>query len=161
MFLAAAPRMEITWNNSQQPEQTNVVRGEADYSAYSLQELFKSRYWFDADRERHGESRLEAEIRKRCAHIQERTSARKSADDGTAHHYRPYGLIFGVVFIVLSSGPFVAVKFLESLSIMTDINGDYALLTGLWAVITLPFAAMIYLIGGMMDAERVVKWLDL
>jgi hypothetical protein len=47
------------------------------------------------------------------------------------------------------------------MSIMTDINGDYALLTGLWAVLTLPFAAMIYLIGGMMDAERVVKWFNL
>ena len=153
--------MEITWNISQQREQTNVVRGEADYSAYSLQELFRSRYWFDADRERQGENRLEAEIRKRCAHIQERTSQRKSADDGLAHRYRPYGLIFGVVFIVLSSGPFVAVKFLEALSIITDINGDYALLTGLRAVITLPFAAMVYLIGGMMDAERVVKWFNL
>src|SRR5215204_448999 len=153
--------MDITWNISQQPEQTNVVRVEADYSAYSLQELFKSRYWFDADRERQGESRLEAEIRKRCAHIQERSSQRKSADDSSAHRYRPYGLIFGVVFIVLSSGPFVAVKFLEALSIITDTNGGYALLTGLWAVLTLPFAAMVYLIGGIMDAERVVKWFNL
>jgi hypothetical protein len=153
--------MQITWNISQQPEQTNAVRSDADYSAYSLQELFKSRYWFDADRERQGESRLEAEIRKRCAHIQERISQRKSADDGSANRYRPYGLIYGVVFVFLSSGPFVAVKFLEALSIMTDVNGDYALLTGLWAVLTLPFTAMIYLIGGMMDAERVVKWFNL
>ncbi len=153
--------MEITWNISQHSEQTSVVRGEADYSAYSLRELFKARYWFDADRERHGDNRLEAEIRKRCAHIQERTSQRKAADDGSAHRYRPYGLIFGVVFIVLSSGPFVAVIFLEALSIMTDVNGDYALLTGLWAVLTLPFAATIYLIGGMMDAERVVQWFNL
>jgi hypothetical protein len=44
---------------------------------------------------------------------------------------------------------------------MTDVNGDYALLTGLWAVLTLPFAATIYLIGGMMDAERVVQWFNL
>jgi|ERR671912_2845943 hypothetical protein len=153
--------MEITWNIGQHSEQTNVIRGEADYSAYPLQELFKLRYWFDADREPGGKSRLEAEIRKRCAHIQERTSQRKSADDGSVHRYRPYGLIFGVVFIMLSSGPFVAVKFLEALSIMTDVNGDYALLTGLWAVLTLPFAAIIYLIGGMMDAERVVKWFNL
>jgi hypothetical protein len=106
-------------------------------------------------------SRLEAEIRKRCAHIQERISHRKSAEDNWAHSYRPYGLIFGVVFIVLSSGPFVAVKSLEALSVVTDVNGDFALLTGLWAVLTLPFAAMIYLIGGMMDAERVVKWFNL
>ncbi|HEU4639627.1 MAG TPA: hypothetical protein VFS84_12285 [Candidatus Binatia bacterium] len=153
--------MEITWNLSQHSEQTNAVRGGADYSAYSLRELFKLRYWSDADRERHGENRLEAEIRKRCAHIHERTNQRKSAVDDSAHCYRPYGLIFGVVFIVLSSGPFVAVKFLDALGIMTDVNGDYALLTGLWAVLTLPFASMIYLIGGMMDAERVVKWFNL
>ena len=153
--------MEITWNINDHSQQTNVVPGEADYSAYSLQELFRLRYWFNADREPRGENRLEAEIRKRCAHIQERTSQTKSAADGSAHRYRPYGLIFGVVFIVLSSGPFVAVKFLEALGIITDVAGDYALLTGLWAVLTLPFAAIIYLIGGMMDAERVVKWFDL
>ncbi len=153
--------MEITWNLSQRSEQTNALRYGADYSAYSLRELFKLRYWSDADRERQGENRLEAEIRKRCAHIHERTSQRKSAVDHSAHCYRPYGLIFGVVFTVLSSGPFVAVKFLDALSIMTDVNGDYALLTGLWAVFTLPFASMIYLIGGMMDAERVVKWFNL
>jgi hypothetical protein len=153
--------MEITWNISQHSGQTDVIRGQADYSVYPLQQLFKLRYWLDADREPHGDSRLEAEIRKRCAHIQEQTSQRESPADGSAHRYRPYGLICGVVFIVLSSGPFVAVKFLEAMSIMTDINGDYALLTGLWAVLTLPFAAMIYLIGGMMDAERVVKWFNL
>ena len=62
---------------------------------------------------------------------------------------------------MLSSGPFVAVKSLEALSVLADVNGDFALLTGLWAVLTLPFAAMIYLIGGMMDAERVVKWFNL
>jgi hypothetical protein len=84
-----------------------------------------------------------------------------SAANGSAHRYRPYGLIFGVVFVVLSSGPFIAVKFLEALGIITDIAGDYALLTGLWSVLTLPFASMIYLIGGMIDAERVVKWFNL
>ena len=154
--------MEITWNINQNSKRTNVP-GEADYSAYSLQELFKLRYWFDADRDRGplGESRLEAEIRKRCAYIQERTSQATSAANGSAPRYKPYGLIFGVVFVVLSSCPFVAVKFLEALGIITDVAGDYALLTGLWAVLTLPFASMIYLIGGMMDAERVVKWFNL
>lgn len=153
--------MEITWNISQHSQQINVAPGGADYSAYSLRELFELRYWFDADREPRRENQLEAEIRKRCAHIQERTSQIHSATNGSAHHYRPYGLIFGVVFVVLSSGPFVAVKFLEALGIITDVAGDYALLTGLWAVLTLPFASMIYLIGGMIDAERVVKWFNL
>src|SRR3989337_3364732 len=101
--------MEITWNISQHSKQTNIPPGVADYSAYSLQELFKLRYWFDADREARGESQLEAEIRKRCAYIQERTCQTYSATNGSAHHYRPYGLFFGVVFVVLSSGPFVAV----------------------------------------------------
>ena len=153
--------MEITWNINQHSKQTNIAPGVADYSTYSLRELFKLRYWFDAGREPRGESQLEAEIRKRCAHIQERTCQTHSATNGSAHHYRPYGLIFGVVFVVLSSGPFVAVKFLEAVGIITDVAGDYALLTGLWAVLTLPFASMIYLIGGMMDAERVVRWFDL
>jgi hypothetical protein len=62
---------------------------------------------------------------------------------------------------VLSSGPFVTFKFLDAMGIMTDVAGDYALLTGLWAVLTLPFAVMIYLIGAMVDAERVVKWFNL
>jgi hypothetical protein len=153
--------MEITWNIIRPSGKKNVIRGQADYSIYTLQELFKLRYWFDADRQADGENRLEAEIRKRCAHIQEQTRQRESAADARAAGYTPYGLMFGVIFIVLSSGPFVAVKFLEAMSIMTDVAGDYALLTGLWAVLTLPFAAMIYLIGGIMDAERVVRWFDL
>jgi hypothetical protein len=153
--------MEITWNISRPSGEKNVSRGQADYSIYSLQELFKLRYWFDADRQADGQSRLEAEIRKRCAHIQEQTRQREFAAGARAAGYTPYGLMFGVIFIVLSSGPFVAVKFLEAMSIMTDVAGDYALLTGLWAVLTLPVAAMIYLIGGMVDAERVVRWFDL
>jgi hypothetical protein len=152
--------MEIIWNLGQQHE-TNPIPSQADYSIYTLQQLFKLRYWFDPDRQRDGEGRLEEEIRKRCAHIRERTSQKESAATGSANHYRPYGLMFGVVFLVLSSGPFVAVKFLDAMSIMPDVAGDYALLTGLWAVLTLPFAAMIYLIGAMMDAERVVKWFNL
>jgi hypothetical protein len=30
-----------------------------------------------------------------------------------------------------------------------------------WALLTLPFAVMVVLIGGIMDAERIVKWLNL
>jgi hypothetical protein len=153
--------MEITWNSGQRSGETNPIPHQADYSIYPLQQLFKLRYWFDSDRDLNGDGRLEEEIRKRCAHIREQTSQKGSAAIGSAQRYRPYGLIFGAVFLVLSSGPFVAVKFLDAVTIMTDVNGDYALLTGLWAVLTLPFAAMIYLIGGMVDAERVVKWFNL
>jgi hypothetical protein len=151
--------MEIIWNIDQRSGETNPIRGHSDYSIYTLQQLFKLRYWFDAERD--PKRRLEEEIRKRCAHIQERTSQKGSAAPRSATRYRPYGLMFGVVFLVLSSGPFVAIKFLDAMSLVTDVNGDYALLTGLWAVLTLPFAAMIYLIGGMVDAERVVKWFNL
>ena len=151
--------MEITWNLGTQGEARIPRR--ADYSIYTLQQLFKLRYWFNSDSEPDGERRLEEEIGKRCALIRERISQRESAAGGSANHYRPYGLMFGVVFLVLSSGPFIAFKFLDAMSIMTDVAGDYALLTGLWAVLTLPFAAMIYLIGAMVDAERVVKWFNL
>jgi hypothetical protein len=152
--------MEMLWNLVQQGE-INTIPAPADYSICSLQQLFKLRYWFDSSREPNGERRLEEEIRKRCAHIRERISQKESAVSGSADYYRPYGLMFGVVFLVLSSGPFVAFKFLDSMGIMTDVAGDYALLTGLWAVLTLPFAVMIYLIGAMVDAERVVKWFNL
>lgn len=152
--------MEILWNLVHQGE-THSIPVPADYSIYTLQQLFKLRYWFDPNREPSGKHRLEEEIRKRCAHIQERTSQKEFSAAESAHHYRPYGLIFGVVCLALSSGPFVAFKFLDAMSIMTDVAGDYALLTGLWAVFTLPFAAIIYLIGAMVDAERVVKWFNL
>ena len=152
--------METTWNLDSRRE-TNPISTQADYSIYTLQQLFKLRYSLDSDREPNREGRLEEEIRKRCAHIRERISQKESAVSGSADYYRPYGLMFGVIFLVISSGPFVAFKFLDSIGIMTDVAGDYALLTGLWAVLTLPFAATIYLIGGMMDAERVVKWFNL
>ena len=104
--------MEMLWNLVQQGE-TNTIPAPADYSIYTLQQLFKLRYWFDSSREPNGERRLEEEIRKRCAHIRERISQKESAASGSADYYRPYGLMFGVVFLVLSSGPFVAFKFLD------------------------------------------------
>jgi len=67
----------------------------------------------------------------------------------------------GVFFLVVSSGPFLTVHFLDTMNLVTDVNGDNALLSGAWAVLTLPFAVMIYMIGGIMDAERVVKWFKL
>src|SRR5215831_10558362 len=64
-------------------------------------------------------------------------------------------------FFVVSSAPFLTVHFLDTMNLVTDVNGDNALLSGAWAVLTLPFAVMIYMIGGIMDAERVVKWFKL
>lgn len=62
---------------------------------------------------------------------------------------------------MVSTGPFVAVEFLDAMNIVTDVNGDNALLSGAWALLTLPFAVIVSIIGAMMDAERVVKWFNL
>jgi hypothetical protein len=69
--------------------------------------------------------------------------------------------MFGVFFLVVSSGPFIAVEFLDTMNVITDVHGDNALLSGAWALLTLPFAVMVFMIGGIMDAERVVKWFTL
>jgi hypothetical protein len=45
--------------------------------------------------------------------------------------------------------------------LVTDVNGDHALLSGVWALLTLPFAVIVVMIGGITDAERIVKWLNL
>ena len=133
------------------------MTAESDYSIYTLQQLLRARHWFDANRGRW----LEDEIQKRCAHFREPNKRKGSAATGSGSRYRPYGLMLGVFFLVVSSGPFLAVEFLDSMNIITDVNGDNALLSGAWAVLTLPFAVMIFLIGGIMDAERVVKWFKL
>jgi hypothetical protein len=69
--------------------------------------------------------------------------------------------MLGVFFLAVSSGPFVGVEFLDTINVVTDVNGDNAFLSGVWALLTLPFAVMVFMIGGIMDAERVVKWFNL
>ena len=69
--------------------------------------------------------------------------------------------MFGVFFLAVSIGPFVAVEFLDLINVLADVNGDNALLSGVWALFTLPFAVMVFMIGGMRDAERIVKWFNL
>jgi hypothetical protein len=134
---------------------------EVDYSLYTLLELFKARYWIDADSHpRRGRS-LEAEIQKRCAHIRERTNGKSATADGLSSRFRPYGLILGVAFLFFSIGPFVAVKFLEALTVIDDVGGEKGSLSGVWALLTLPVMVIVFMIGGMMDAERVVKWFNL
>jgi hypothetical protein len=128
----------------------------ADYSIYTLPQLFKARYWMDT---RGG--LLEEEIERRCAHIRERTNGKPFAAAGSSSRFRPYGLIFGVVFLLFSVGPFVAVTFLDMTNVINDVNGDTGSLSGVWALLTLPALVIVYIIGGMMDAERIVKWFDL
>jgi len=153
--------MEITSKIANRLGEPNSMSPAADYSIYTLQKLLKARHWFHADHYPDRRRWLEEEIQKRCTHFQEPTKRKGSAATGSGSRYRPYGLIFGVFFLVISSGPFVAVEFLDTMNFITDVNGDNALLSGVWAMFTLPFAVMVSLIGGIMDAERVVKWFDL
>lgn len=129
---------------------------ETDYSVYTLPQLFKARYWIDT----RGKS-LEEEIQKRCAHIRERTNRKQHAAAGSSTRFKPYGLIFGVTFLLFSVGPFVAIKFLDTINAINDVNGDIENLSGLWALLTLPVMVIVFMIGAMMDAEHVVKWFNL
>jgi hypothetical protein len=153
--------MALTLKIGNSSGETNLMTVKAEYSMYTLPQLFKARYWFNSDGGSARGSRLEEEIQKRCAHIQRTISRKGSADTGAGSRFRPYGLIMGVVFLAGSIGPFVAVGLLDTINVIADVNGDHASLSGFWALLTLPFAIIVFLIGGMMDAERVVKWLDL
>jgi hypothetical protein len=126
------------------------------YSMYTLTQLFKARYWIDF---RGGA--LEEEIQKRCAHIRERINGRPFAAAGSSRRFKPYGLILGVVLLLVSVGPFVAVMFLDMIHLIRDVSGDKVSLSGVWALLTLPVLVVVFMIGGMMDAERIVKWFDL
>ena len=152
--------MAITVNVSNQSGQTSAIRVEADFSIYPLRQLLWARHWFGADRD-HRSRWIEDEIQKRCARLQDTIRSKESGANARGHRFKPYGLMFGVAFLALSSGPFVAVKCLDAMNMVIDAGGDNAFLTGLWAVLTLPFAVTIYMIGGMMDAERIVKWFRL
>ena len=163
MFFAHSKlAMGTTWGPANRSGDTNPTTGEADYSVYTLRQLLKARRYFDGDRYTNREGSLEEEIEKRCAHFQEPA---KRAGSGTAarsgHRYRLYGVTAGVFFLVVSSGPFIAVELLAAMNLITDVNGDNALLSGTWALLTLPFAVTVFMIGAIMDAGRVVKWLNL
>jgi len=132
---------------------------EADYSIYPLRELFKERYWIDPAGNPLRAGALEEEIQKRCAYIRERTLSRPSAAEYP--RFRPYGFITGVVFLLISVGPFVAIKFLDMIAVINDVDGEYAILSGVWTLLTLPAVVTVFMIGGMIDAERIVKWFNL
>lgn len=144
-----------------QASETKPMIAERDYSVYTLRQLLKERYWFDANRFPDRGKSIEREIQKRCDRFKESTKRKGSAATAPIKRYRPYGFILGVVFLVISSGPFLAVEFLDAINLLADTHGDHALLSGVWAMLTLPFAVIVVMIGGIMDAERVVKWLNL
>ena len=153
--------MGITLKIGNRSGEPNAMTADTDYSIYTLQQLLKARHWFDGDRKPNRGRSLEEEIQQRCAPFQEITKPRESAGAGSGSRYRPYGFMFGVFFLTVSIGPFVAVEFLDAINVVTDVNGDNALLSGAWALLTLPFAVIVSIIGAMMDAERVVKWFNL
>jgi hypothetical protein len=132
---------------------------EPDYSVYTLVELFRARYWVDIKLAR--ESSLEDEIQKRCKHIQERTNDKAWATAGSTAPFRPYGVRRGMIFLSLSIGPFVSIRFLNMINLISDVNGDKVSLAGLWALLMLPVVVMVSMIGGRMDAERIINWFHL
>jgi hypothetical protein len=141
----------------------NQSRGtiQADYSIYSLIQLFEARYWIDNSGEPNRASSLEEEIGKRCAHIRERINGKPYAAAGSKSRFRPHGLIFGIVFLCVSIGPFVTVECLDMVNVIGGVNGDKGSLAGVWALLTLPVAVIVFLIGGMTDSERIVRWFNL
>ncbi|MGB7951991.1 MAG: hypothetical protein WCH75_30250 [Candidatus Binatia bacterium] len=149
--------MGMTLKIADLADENSSTSAEADYSDYTLQQLLIARYRLDAgyDEDADGEN-LEAEIQRRCARFQQ-----GSADAGLGSRYRLYGFMFGVFFLAVSTGPFVAVEFLDFINLLVDDNGDNALLSGVWAMFTLPFAVMVFMIGGIMDVERIGKWFNL
>jgi hypothetical protein len=153
--------MEHTFEIGNQSRATTSMTMEADFSMCTLRQLFKARYWVDAKSDAARGRCLEKEIRKRCAFIRERINGTTTAAPESGTRFRPYGFIFGVIFLSCSIGPFAAVKFLDLINIIHDVDGDQLTLSGVWALLTLPFAALTFMIGGIMDAGRVVKWFDL
>jgi hypothetical protein len=139
----------------------NSLPIETDFSIYTLQQLLKARYWVDAES---GSARgrcLEKEIHKRCAYIRRRFNRKTSRATGSGARFRPYGFIFGVISLSCSIGPFVAVKLLDVINVLHDATGDQLTVAGVWAILTLPFALPSFMIGGIMDAGRVVRWFHL
>lgn len=131
-----------------------------DYSYYPLHQLFKERYWVDPGEDPAQAAALEEEIQTRCAQIRERIHSKRTTTE-PRRRFRPYGLIVGAVALSLCGGPFIMIKLLDSTAALADVDGELAILAGVWALITLPVVAAVFLLGGMIDAERIVKWFRL
>jgi hypothetical protein len=153
--------MENTLEIGNPSQGINSKTIDADFSMWTLRQLFKARYWVDAKSDPARGRDLEKEIRKRCGFIRERVNGTPSAAAESGTRFRPYGFIFGVVLLTCSIGPFAAIKFLDFILVIHDVHGDQSTLSGVWALLTLPFAVLTFMIGGIMDAGRVVKWFEL
>ena len=153
--------MENTLEMGNQSRGTNSMSIEAVFSSYNLRQLFRERYWVDARSDSTEGRYLEKEIQKRCAYIREQTNRKPSAAAKSGTRFRPYGFILGLVILFCSIGPYVAVELLDMINLIGEANGDRLSLSGVWALVTLPFGVLGFMIGGIMDAGRIVKWFDL
>lgn len=140
---------------------TNSLTIEAVFSSYNLRQLFTERYWVDARSDSTEGRYLEKEIQKRCAYIREQTNRKPSAAAESSTRFRPYGFIFGGLLLFCSIGPYVVVELLDMINLFSEVNRDRLTLSGVWALVTLPFGVLGFMIGGILDAGRVVKWFDL
>lgn len=151
--------MAVTLRIESQPVESKPLAVPQDCSVYPLTQLLRARHKLLAEREHKRARLLEEEIQRRCAGLHRKSAAQ--AADGSGGAYRLYGVMAGLVFLMLCSGPFIAVEFLSLIGVVPDASGDGAFLTGLWAVVTLPFAMCVYLIGAIVDAERIARRLNL
>ena len=124
---------------------------EPDYTGVTLVELFTARYWMD---KLSRESSLECEIQKRCEHIRQQVNGNTGASKATA--FKPYGLRVGVMLFCLTVGPFLISTFFDGISFIKGLD-ETVTLSGVWALLTLPALVMISMIGGRIDAERIIK----
>ncbi len=129
---------------------TDLAVIEPDYSGFTLIELFTARYWMDKFPR---ESSLEEEIQRRCEHIQQQVSGRTRTTG--ARSFKPYGLRAAVILFFLTIGPFLIVTILSALSFIKG-GDDTVTLSGVWALLTLPALVLISIIGGRIDAERII-----
>jgi hypothetical protein len=134
---------------------TTRTRIEPDYAGFTLMELFTARYWMDKFSR---ESSLEYEIQKRCEHIQQQVNGNTRAS--AARAFKPYGLRVGVMLFCLTVGPFLVSTFVNGINLIKGLD-DTVTLSGVWALLTLPALVMISMIGGRIDAERIIKCFNL
>ena len=147
--------MDIQSRTCKELSSTNLAVIEPDYSGFTLIELFTARYWMD---KLPRESSLEDEIQRRCEHIQQQVTGRTRPTGTRA--FKPYGLRAAVILFCLTIGPFLILTFLNAIS---SIKGgdDTVTLSGVWALLTLPALVLISMIGGRIDAERIIKCFNL
>ena len=153
--------MRISWEPSRRSRAMELLTGGVDFSIFTLNELFTARHWIDAANNAARNRVLEKEIHRRCSYIRARIDRPPSVVAKSDDRFRPYGFIFGLVALFCSIGPFLAVEFFDMIYISRDPGVDSMTLSGVWAVATSIFAAMAFLLGGIMDAGRVVEWFNL